>query len=102
MNLGWLWKAFTIISAILSIIMTNNEWSKTSERCSQLKGRWMEVYYEYENMWLVIDQKDENQLLDSFKNIKERERTVKKDELLIDKQKLIERCYQKVIKSKGL
>ena len=97
-----LWKALSAISAITAIALPILDWSKTISRMSDLAGTWSRIEYEYENLWLKLQNDSPiNQVEDEYMRIRG-EVAGLDDTGLPEDVKLNEQCRNEVLESRGL
>jgi hypothetical protein len=73
------------------------------ERMATLSGRWTEIQFELENLWLRIDGEQDDVARSVLTALESKVVQVKKDEVQFSyDQKLLERCWKEVLSSRGL
>ncbi len=98
-----LWKILSGIAAVLAITLPILRLEKKIEEMSILKGKWIELKNEYEFLRITMENKNLNELEQEYKRIKDKEIEVSKEEKTLPlKEKLANKCYQEVLKSRGL
>ncbi|GAB6163561.1 hypothetical protein JCM12298_27210 [Desulfothermus naphthae] len=100
-----LWKILSAISALLAIALPILNWPKMVESMIDLKQKWFQIKSDYEILWLEIKDgiNDENKVKKELKKLKEKEaRISQKEANLPNDKKLLQRCRNEVLKSRGL
>ncbi len=98
-----LWKILSAISTLIAVVLPILNWQQITGRMFNLVGKWSQIRYEYENLWLDLLQnsKSINIIEDEYKRIKGAE--IGLDETgLPDDRKLLLLCRDEVLKSRGL
>ena len=97
-----LWKGLSAISAVTAIALPILDWPKIVSRMSDLVGKWSRIEYEYENLWLEL-QNDS-----PISRVEEEYRRIRgevaglDDTGLPEDVKLNEQCRNEVLESRGL
>lgn len=98
-----LWKFLSGISAVTAIVLPIVDWPKSIGVMSKLKRKWMEIQYDYEELWSKRRMLNQNQLLKEHNKIKRKELRVSEMETnLPNDKKLLIKCQEEVLKSRGL
>ena len=97
-----LWKGLSAVSAVTAIALPILDWPKTISRMSDLVGKWSRIEYEYENLWLKLQNDSPiNQVEDEYMRIRG-EVAGLDDTGLPEDVKLNEQCRNEVLESRGL
>jgi len=103
-SIPWLWKTLSSSAAIVAIAQPVLNYQKNIEQMSTLAGKWGELRIEYEDLWLQIkNNNDSSELERTYKNHRKIESSLQsKETKLPDDKKLLRKCFDEVIKSRGL
>lgn len=103
-SIPWLWKTLSSCAAIVAIAQPILNYQKDIEQMSILAGKWGELRVEYEDLWLQIkNNTDANGLERTYKKHRKIESSLQsKETKLPDDQKLLKKCFDEVIKARGL
>ena len=97
-----LWKSLSAISAVTAIALPILDWPKTISRMSDLVGKWSRIEYEYENLWLELQNNNPiNRIEEEYKRIRG-EVAGLDDTGLPEDVKLKKQCRDEVLESRGL
>lgn len=99
------WKILSGISAIVAISLPILNLQKLIQSASELRVKWSQLLVEYENLWTDIlhGKKVLDEIVKEFKHIKQNEPTgAIPPGLPSNKKKLIERCQDEVMASRGM
>jgi len=100
-----LWKILSAMSALLAIALPILNWPKMIESMVFLTEKWSLIKADYELLWLDVkkDITNENKTIKELKRLKDKENTLSQKEAnLPDEQKLLRKCREEVISSRGL
>jgi hypothetical protein len=100
-----IWKTLSGLSALVAIALPILNLSKKINDLSQLSQKWTEIRSDYELLWLDFNKthKNEEQIMREYKIIKAKEnKTSELESNLPNDKKLIEKCYDEVLISRGL
>ncbi len=103
-SLPWLWKSLSSGAAIVAIALPILNYQKSIEQMSTLAGKWGELRIEYEDLWLQIkSDKEASSMERTYKKYRKIESSLQQKEAkLPDDKKLIKKCFDEVIKTRGL
>jgi hypothetical protein len=106
-DISWLWKSLSAVSACLAVALPILNWNKKISTIADLHGRWIQIRNEHESLWRNVDsgQISGVRIEEVFQAIRAREADAEtsEQELLVRRRpKLVERCYQEVLKSRGI
>ena len=97
------WQVLSGISAIIAIILPIVNWPKSIEKFAELKKKWWEILYDYEELWANRSSISSNDLTKEFTEIRKRELRVSELETDVpNKRKLLKKCQREVVQSRGL
>lgn len=98
-----LWKILSGFAAVSAITLPILRLENKIEKMSILKGKWIELENEYEFLRITMENKNLNELEQEYKRIKDKEIEASKEEKTLPQpKKLANKCYQEVLKSRGL
>ena len=99
-----LWKILSAISAVVAIALPILNWPKMIQSIGNVKQKWVDIKADYEVLWIEVNNnKDQAVLGEEFKKIRKREATASQQESnLPKKDKLLDKCWEAVLKSRGL
>ncbi len=109
-NILWtdlsLWKGLSAISAVTAIALPILDWQRKIGEVSNLKGKWSRISRAYENLWedLLLDRTG-TELVGEYRRVRdemEGEEDNTAPDLPLNKRKLIKRCYDEILESRGL
>ena len=98
------WKLLSGISALMAIALPILNWSKMIQNTTNVAQKWHQIKIDYEIIWFSLNHgKSEDLIIEEFINTKKKEVLASKEEAdLPVKTKLLEKCYNEVLKSTGL
>ena len=97
-----LWKCLSAVSAVTAIALPVLDWPKIISRMSDLVGKWSRIEYEYENLWLKLQNDSPiNEIEDEYMRIRG-EVAGLDDTGLPEDVKLKKQCRSEVLESRGL
>jgi len=98
-----LWKVLSGISALIAISLPILNFQRQIELVTAQRREWLYLKNEYDNLWLILTAKAAEEVVKEYKKLKTREITTTKDESkLPHDEKLLNKCYQEVLVSRGL
>lgn len=99
-----LWKTLSALSAIIAIVFPLLNYQKSIEQISALAGKWGELRMEYEDLWLLVKDHQQPQVLErTYKKYRKIESTLQEKEMRIPAdKKLLKKCYGEVINTRAL
>ena len=100
-----LWKISSALSALLAIALPILNWPKMVEAMIDLKQKWFQIKSDYEILWIEVKDRMNNKekIKGELKKLKDKAaRISQKDANLPNDQKLIRRCREEVMASRGL
>lgn len=104
-QLPWAGIALSVLSTLTAVVIPALKYPDKVNKASDLAGTWMQIQFDYENLWLTPDGASGGveSLLIQYDNIKRRVVKAKIMELgLPIDNKLIERCYSQVLAARDL
>jgi hypothetical protein len=102
-NVVIIWKVLSAISALIAISLPIVNYQKLIESIAEQKREWTYLKNEYESLWLSQKTKNQKEIASVYKKIKVHETIKIKDESKLPyDEKLIMRCYEEVLRSRGL
>ncbi|MFZ2404243.1 MAG: hypothetical protein WAW41_03835 [Methylobacter sp.] len=103
-ELAYIWKMLSSLSALLAIALPILNYPKKIESMAELSGKWGELLFEYEDLWLEVDNNPSpNTLNKNYRKFRTTEKSlVKKETKLPTDKRLIDKCQIEVNKSRGL
>ena len=109
-NILWidisLWKVLSAVSAAVAVALPFLNWQKKIGDMSNLRGKWSRISRAYENLWedLLLDRTG-TELVGEYRRVRdemEGEEDNTAPDLPLNKRKLIKRCYDEILESRGL
>jgi hypothetical protein len=99
------WKGLSALSALTAIALPIINWSKMIENMVRLKQQWTEIKNEYEIIWISYRNKNKTDadIEKEILRVKKKEVETSKEEYnLPNIEKLLYKCRDEVLKSRGL
>ena len=96
-----LWKVSSAVAGIIAIIFPFLKLESAIDKMATIKGKWKKVLSDYEILWLYKKKKTENETIEEYRKIKEKENEIEEDNFPI-KKRLISKIQDEVIKSRGI
>lgn len=97
-----IWKILSGISALIAIALPILDWQKVIESIASVKGKWTQLETEYAALWHKINL-NQSVSIDEYKEIKKLEADAVQSETNLPKDdKLIKKCRDEVVTSRGL
>ena len=98
-----IWQVLSSLAALVAVALPILDWPKQREKMAELSGEWLQLQFDYERLWRQSKDNDseviENELsAHRAREVKLQENTA---QLPLD-HKLIDRCYEAVVESRGL
>jgi hypothetical protein len=98
------WKLLSGLSALLALALPILGFPKKVEAAARLSGEYAEISKDYEMLWLVVDDLPNEQILNTIKQLSQKEfkLTAIERELPTNEISLIRKCQEQVIHSRGI
>ena len=103
-EIPFLWQFLSGLSAVIAIVSPILNYQKIIESTSDLSGKWWELFRHYETFWRnVINNEIDKRIEKEYTKTKAKEDIlVKKETKLPQDIKLLRKCQQEVLHSRGL
>lgn len=102
-NWSTAWEILTGTSAVAAVAMPILNFSKTSQRAADLRGRYAALLVDYEGLWLQTKSLSEDALRRKYISVREKESELSHLEADMPRDKdLILKCQEEVEKGRGL
>ncbi len=103
-NWPTVWKFLSCLSTLVAVILPFMKYESTIKDVAYLSGKWLEVLQEYEGYWRRIESgEDAKGIEKQYMKTKAKERPlVEKEAKIIRDKKLLDQCYEEVLRSRGL
>jgi len=99
------WKGLSAFSALTAIALPIINWSKMIENMVRLKQQWVDIKNDYEMLWISFKNKNKNDadIEKEILRVKKKEVETSKEEYnLPNSKKLVYKCTDEVLKSRGI
>jgi hypothetical protein len=104
LELGWLWKFLTVLTACLSAVSLVLNIPGRTEAMTELAGKWTALMHAHENLWNVVDITPAESVLTKYAELQRTEVELSRTECRLPSsiQRLKERAAGEVRRARGL
>jgi hypothetical protein len=99
-----IWKTLSGISAVLSIALATLKIPDKIKQMSELHGKWSELMIQYEDLLRKFDDQNRpEEVQKTFEDYRKIQVSLaSKESLLPDDKKLLKKCFEEVLRARGL